>query len=197
MPAYTEDHLVEQPTIQLMQHELGWDVVNCYDDPSSLKLRRTGWNSGVSNQGRDGKPSSPRLRRPRREGVLVSRLRPALQRLNPDLPVEAIEGAVEEMEILNDEFWILNGRGGRSIAHRLNRLHLALSLAEVSREIDKHRRPSSEVLFALEPDRLCNRLVINEFLFELKTSTRRRNRRSKLAIPLEIFHNPAATHEDA
>jgi type I restriction enzyme, R subunit len=32
MSAYTEDHLVEQPAIQLMQHELGWDVVNCYDE---------------------------------------------------------------------------------------------------------------------------------------------------------------------
>jgi hypothetical protein len=45
MSAYTEDHLVEQPAIQLMQHELGWDVVNCYDE----------WSGGVSNQGRDGK----------------------------------------------------------------------------------------------------------------------------------------------
>ena len=77
MSGYTEDHLVERPAVQLMQHELGWDVVNCYDE----------WSGGVSNQGRDGK----------REVVLVSRLRPALQRLNPDLPVEAIEGAVEEI----------------------------------------------------------------------------------------------------
>ena len=77
MSTYTEDHLVEQPAVQLMQHELGWEVVNCYDE----------WSGGVSNQGRDGK----------REVVLVSRLRPALQRLNPDLPVEAIEGAVEEI----------------------------------------------------------------------------------------------------
>ena len=76
MSTYTEDHLVEQPAIQLMQHERGWDVVNCYE-----------WNGGVSNQDRDGM----------REVVLVSRLRPALQRLNPDLPVEAIEGAVEEI----------------------------------------------------------------------------------------------------
>ena len=74
---YTEDHLVEQPAIQLMQHELGWEMVTCYDE----------WVGGVSNQGRDGK----------REVVLVVRLRPALQRLNPDLPVEAIEGAVEEI----------------------------------------------------------------------------------------------------
>ena len=74
--SYTEDHLVEQPAVQFIRNELGWDVVNCYDE----------CKGGVSNQGRDGK----------REVVLVSRLRPALQRLNPDLPVEAIEGAVEE-----------------------------------------------------------------------------------------------------
>jgi len=55
----TEDHLVEQPAIQLMQHGLGWDVVNCYDE----------WGGGISSQGRDGK----------REVVLVSRLRSVLQ----------------------------------------------------------------------------------------------------------------------
>ncbi len=43
--SYTEDHLVEQPAIQLMRDDLGWDVVNCYDE----------WSGGVSNQGRDGK----------------------------------------------------------------------------------------------------------------------------------------------
>jgi hypothetical protein len=110
--SYTENHLVEQPAIQLMQHELGWDVVSCYDE----------WNGGVSNQGRDGK----------REVVLVSRLRPALQRLNPDLPVEAIEGAVEEREILNGEFWILNGRGRRPTAPRLNPFLPALGRTEAA-----------------------------------------------------------------
>ena len=75
--SYTEDHLVEQPAIQLMQHELGWDAVNCYDE----------WDGGVSMLERDGK----------RDVVLTGRLKPALRRLNPDLPVEAIEGAVEEI----------------------------------------------------------------------------------------------------
>ena len=102
---YTEDHLVEQPAIQLMHHELGWDVVNCYDE----------WSGGVSNQGRDGK----------REVILVSRLRPALQRLNPDLPVEAIEGAVEE----------------------ICRDRTALSLAEANREIDKLLKQGVKVSF--------------------------------------------------
>jgi hypothetical protein len=52
-----------------------------------------------------------------REVVLVSRLRPALQRLNPDLPVEATEGAVEE---LSRNFCVAT-----------------LSPAEAKREIDK------------------------------------------------------------
>ena len=95
MSTYNEDHLVEQPAIQLMQHELGWDVVNCYDE----------WSGGVINLGRDGK----------REVVLNSRRKPALQWLNPDLPVEAIEGAVEE----------------------ICRDRTALSLAEANRKIER------------------------------------------------------------
>ena len=45
MSTYLEDHLVEHPAVQLMQNELGWDGVNCYDE----------WSGGISNQGRDGK----------------------------------------------------------------------------------------------------------------------------------------------
>jgi hypothetical protein len=43
--SYTEDHLVEQPAVQFIRNELGWELVNCYDE----------WSGGVSNQGRDGK----------------------------------------------------------------------------------------------------------------------------------------------
>jgi len=28
MSGYTEDHLIEQPAIQLLEHELGWESVN-------------------------------------------------------------------------------------------------------------------------------------------------------------------------
>ena len=104
-PSFSEDHLVEQPAIQLIQHELGWEVVNCFGE----------WDGGTSALGRDGK----------REVVLVSRLRPALQRLNPDLPVEAIEGAVEE----------------------ICRDRTALSLAEANREIDKLLKQGVKVSF--------------------------------------------------
>ena len=116
MSTYTEDHLVEQPAIQLMQHELGWEVVNCYDE----------WSAGFSNQGRDGKREggniehrTPNIER-RSEEIKKIRTNSALQRLNPDLPVEAIEGAVEEMRMLNFECWILNGRGRRQAVPRLN-----------------------------------------------------------------------------
>ncbi|MCF7673724.1 MAG: type I restriction endonuclease subunit R [Akkermansiaceae bacterium] len=105
---YTEDHLVEQPAIQLMQHELGWDVMNCFGE----------WDGGVSNLGRDGK----------REVVLTSRLMEALQRLNPELPEEAIEGAVEE----------------------ISRDRTALSLVEANREIDRLLKQGVKVEF---PDR--------------------------------------------
>ena len=105
MSTYTEDHLVEQPAIQFMQHELGWDAVNCYDE----------WNGGASYLGREGK----------REVVLTDRLKPALHRLNPELPVEAIEGAVEE----------------------ICRDRTALSLAEANREIDKLLKQGVKVSF--------------------------------------------------
>ena len=154
MSTYTEDHLVEQPAVQFIRSELGWEVVNCYDE----------WDGGASVLGRDGK----------REVVLTGRLKPALRRLNPDLPVEAIEGAVEE----------------------ICRDRTALSLAEANWEIDKLLWPSGLVLFAPEQDHLRKRLIMNEFLFEWKTSARAMNRRSKLAILLAIFHNPVATHED-
>jgi type I restriction enzyme R subunit len=108
MSSYTEDHLVEQPAIQLMQHELGWDVVNCYDE----------WSGGVSKLGRDGK----------REVFLTGRLRSALLRLNPDLPMEAIDGAVEE----------------------ISRDRSALSLVEANREIDKLLKGGVRIAF---PDR--------------------------------------------
>jgi hypothetical protein len=51
---YTEDHLIEQPAVQFIRNELGWEVVNCYDE----------WGGGVSNQGRDGKREGGNIERP-------------------------------------------------------------------------------------------------------------------------------------
>ena len=108
MSGYTEDDLIEQPAIQLMEHELGWDSMNAYDE----------WAGGASSLGREAK----------REVVLTSRLKPALQSLNPDVPEQAIEGAMEE----------------------LTRDRSALSLVEGNREIDKLLRGGVKVTI---PDR--------------------------------------------
>ena len=44
MPStFTEDHLVEQPALQLIQHELGWEVMKCFGE----------WDGGTSALGRD------------------------------------------------------------------------------------------------------------------------------------------------
>ena len=71
--AYTEDQLVEQPAIGLFA-ELGWAVAG----PTP--------NAGVA--GVAGEPRDAGLlgRETKGEVVLVSRLRAALERLNPALP---------------------------------------------------------------------------------------------------------------
>jgi len=76
MNSYTEDALVEQPAIALLG-KLGWHTVNCFDET---------FGSG-SMLGRETST----------EVVLVSRLRPALQKLNPTLPSPAIELAIDEL----------------------------------------------------------------------------------------------------
>ncbi|MEC5129638.1 type I restriction endonuclease subunit R [Verrucomicrobiales bacterium BCK34] len=101
--SYTEDHLVEQPAIALLRDDLGWDYANCYDE----------WATGQSTLGREAK----------RDAVLIDRLRPALEKLNPSLTTEAIDGAIEE----------------------LTRDRSALSLVEANREIDKLLRGSVKV----------------------------------------------------
>jgi type I restriction enzyme R subunit len=90
---YTEDHLVEQPAIELLRDDLGWEYQNCYGE----------WATGSSHLGREAK----------RDVVLVARLRSALKSLNPELPPEALEDAVEQ----------------------LTRDRSALSLVEANREV--------------------------------------------------------------
>ncbi|WP_457665384.1 type I restriction endonuclease subunit R [Thiolapillus sp.] len=76
MSAYSEDTLVEQPAIALFS-ELGWETINGFNE----------FDPGGSIFGRESKT----------EVVLESRLRPALERLNPDLPQEAFDQAIEEL----------------------------------------------------------------------------------------------------
>src|SRR5947207_535302 len=73
---YTEDQLVEQPAIGLFA-ELGWTTVSALEETFSA--------------------TGTLLRETKGEVVLVSRLRAALERLNPALPPEAITTAVDEL----------------------------------------------------------------------------------------------------
>lgn len=74
---YSEDALVEQPAIVLLK-EMRWDYANCYNEVV-------------------GDENSTLGRRTTQEVILVSKLRPALERLNPTLPDDAIEQAIEEV----------------------------------------------------------------------------------------------------
>jgi type I restriction enzyme R subunit len=73
--AYTEDRLVEQPAIGLFA-ELGWTTVSALDETSGA--------TGTC------------LRETKGEVVLVSRLRAALERLNPALAPETLTATLDE-----------------------------------------------------------------------------------------------------
>ena len=68
MSGYSEDTLVEQPAIKLLA-ELGWEMVRSRD------LNRETQS----------------------DAILTARLRPALKRLNPHVPPEAIDQAIAEI----------------------------------------------------------------------------------------------------
>jgi type I restriction enzyme R subunit len=74
--AYTEDQLVEQPAIGLFA-TLGWQTVSAMEETFGA-----GGTIGRETKG---------------EVVLTDRLRAALTRLNPGLPTEAIQTAVDEL----------------------------------------------------------------------------------------------------
>lgn len=76
MNPYTEDYLVEQPAMELLQ-TIGWETKNCYDEVF----------------GKDGT-----LGRETASDVVLTRyLRDAIMRLNPDIDVDAVTLAVEEI----------------------------------------------------------------------------------------------------
>lgn len=77
MTPYSEDALVEQPAIELLQ-TLGWQTLNAFHE-----FEQAG--------------GSPLGRETRSEVVLAARLRAALQKLNPTLPGEALAQACEEL----------------------------------------------------------------------------------------------------
>jgi type I restriction enzyme R subunit len=93
---YTEDALIERPAIALLA-ELGWKTINAYSE----------FDHGASTLGRET----------RAEVILTARLRPALQRLNPDTPPEAISQAIEELT--HDRSRMSSVAANREIYHLL------------------------------------------------------------------------------
>jgi len=91
---YSEDTLIEQPAIALFE-SLGWNTLDCFNEFTQA----TG---------------SPLGRNAKSEVVLVSKLLSALKRLNPGLPPEAYEQAIEELT---------RDRGAMSEAHANREVH--------------------------------------------------------------------------
>ena len=79
--AYSEDQLVEQPAIGLFA-ELGWATVSALEETFG--------------------PSGTLQRATKSEVVLVTRLRSMLEKLNPQLPAEAISAAVDKLTLSRD-----------------------------------------------------------------------------------------------
>ena len=77
MNLYSEDELIEQPTINLLT-EMGWETLNCYSEF-------------------DQSDGSPLGRQTKSEVVLTSRLHAVLERLNPTATQDAITKAIEEL----------------------------------------------------------------------------------------------------
>ena len=92
---YTEDALVEQPAIELFAG-LGWQTVSAFHevfggaDPSSPALLPLGEGGGVEGAVSLGREHAG-------EVVLLRHLLPALKKLNPKAPSEAIDAAVNEL----------------------------------------------------------------------------------------------------
>ncbi len=107
-----EDAL-EQATFGLFS-ALGWEVVNAYAEtfPASLLGRE---HAG--------------------EVVLLSRLRPALEKLNPSLPAEAIEQAIEEL--LRNRSALSAGQANREVYQLLRGGVKVRFRAEDGREVEE------------------------------------------------------------
>jgi len=84
--AYTEDQLVEQPAIGLFA-ALGWQVALPHPHPGPLPGGEGVYADETGMLGRETKG----------EVVLVERLRAALTQLNPGLPLDAIQAAIDEL----------------------------------------------------------------------------------------------------
>ncbi|MCP4132541.1 MAG: type I restriction endonuclease subunit R [bacterium] len=131
---YPRDSFIEPDYIQLFT-SLGWEVKSCVNEFN---------DSGESFLGRKSG----------REVLLVQRMRLALRRLNPDLPEEAIELAIEELQRNRDTIGIT--RANRNI-HLLLKERVTVSIqdyesgeniSETVRIIDWNRPDNNDYFLA-------------------------------------------------
>ena len=106
-PVNNEDRLVQETFVRHLEQVLGWDSVYAWN----LETFGTGGTLGRSGT---------------KEAVLTRDLRTALERLNPDLPASAIDGALRELTVYdvsrstlqhNRDFYRLI-RGGVPVEYR-------------------------------------------------------------------------------
>ena len=113
---YTEDQLVEQPAIGLFA-DLGWQTVSAMDETFG-----TNGTLGRETKG---------------EAVLAARLRAALVRLNPALPAEAINNAIDE--ISRDRSAMLPEAANREV-YRLLKEGITVSVPDLAHGGQKTER---------------------------------------------------------
>ena len=77
MNPYSEDQLIEQPAIGILE-AMGWETLNCYSEFEQAEGSLIG-------------------RQTKSEVILTSRLRPTLVRLNPDATEDTITKAIEQL----------------------------------------------------------------------------------------------------
>src|SRR6266849_2232426 len=78
MPNFISEDQIEQALLQRLQHQLGYDMLNCYTaDPEDI-------NDGSN-------------RADKRNVVFTDRLRNAAMRLNPKVPESAIDDALLQL----------------------------------------------------------------------------------------------------
>src|SRR5436190_16778241 len=102
---YSEDELVERPTLDLLE-SLGYEIVDGYAE-----------TLGSEGLGRDDQS----------QVVLRHRLEPKLAELNPELPAAAIEAAVDELVL--DRSALERTRANRGV-HRLLRDGVTVTFAD-------------------------------------------------------------------
>lgn len=76
---FSEENLIQKPAIKILKERLGWRTTHAYDDE---------WKDGKSIFGRESE----------QQVVLLNDLKDALEKINPDVPAEAIKNTIKYLK---------------------------------------------------------------------------------------------------